>query len=392
MRLLRTAASALRLPQRTLQTQLALLYAAVFGISAVALAAVAVIFKPNFLVGSSCQEAPGAPGPAESCGRYAHLSFTGTIGHDAKQNVAGLAIVAILALLALGIGWLIAGRVLRPLRTITATAQDISARNLHQRLALSGPHDEFRRLGETLDGLFARLEASFQAQRHFVANASHELRTPLTAEKTVLQVALADPDATTATLRSACEKALQWNDQQERLIESLLTLAGSERGIEHWETFDLADIAGKVVLDHHQDAERLGIRIDTALAAAVAAGDPSLAESLMANLVDNAIRHNLDGGRVEISTAIIGGLAIVSVSNTGALIPPDEVDRLLHPFQRLGTERVGQAGGHGLGLAIVRAIAGVHGAALTANARADGGLDIKVSFPRTPAKALNPDH
>ena len=289
--------------------------------------------------------------------------------------------VAVLTVLALGIGWLIAGRVLRPLRTITATARDISAGNLHQRLAVDGPDDEFRQLGETLDGLFGRLEASFQAQRHFVANASHELRTPLTAEKTLLQVALADPDATTATLRSACEKALQWNDQQERLIDALLTLASSERGIERREPFDLADIAGKAILDRHQDAERRGIRIDAALTSAPATGDPALAERLLANLVGNAIRHNLERGRVEISTAITDGLALVTVSNTGPLVPPDEVDRLFQPFQRLGTQRLRQASGHGLGLAIVSAIVSVHGAVLTANPRPEGGLDITVSFP-----------
>jgi signal transduction histidine kinase len=382
MRLLNPAASALRLPRRTLRAQLALFYAAVFCTSAAALAAVAVIFKPNFLVGSSCMAAPHTPSHPDPCSQYAaHLSFAGTISHDAKQNVAGVAMVAVMAVLALGIGWLIAGRVLRPLRTITATARDISARNLHQRLAVDGPDDEFRQLGETLDGLFGRLEASFQAQRHFVANASHELRTPLTAEKTLLQVALADPDATTATLRSACEKALHWNVQQERLIDALLTLASSERGIERWEPFDLADIAGKAILDRHQDAERRGIRIDAALTSAPATGDPALAESLLANLVGNAIRHNLERGRVEISTAITDGLAVVTVSNTGPLIPPDEVDRLFQPFQRHGTQRLRQASGHGLGLAIVSAIVSVHGAALTANPRPEGGLDITVSFP-----------
>ena len=236
--------------------------------------------------------------------------------------------VVVLAVLALGVGWLIAGRILRPLRTITATARDISARNLHQRLALDGPDDEFRQLGETLDGLFGRLEASFQAQRHFVANASHELRTPLTAERTVLQVALADPDATAQTLRSACEKALKWGDQQERLIESLLTLASSERGVEQWEPFDLADIGRNVILDRHREAERRGIHVDAALSAAPATGDPALAESLMASLVSNAIRHNLDGGWVEVATDMTDGRAVVTVSNTGPLIPPDEVDRL----------------------------------------------------------------
>ncbi len=380
MRLLRTAAAGLRLPRRTLRTQLALLYAAVFCTSAAAVAAVAVIFKPNFLVHTSCTAAPGTPSHLMPCGQPGP-SFTGTIAHDASQNVAGMAMVAIMVLLALGVGWLIAGRVLRPLRTITATARDISARNLHQRLALDGPRDEFTELGETLDGLFGRLEASFGSQRHFVANASHELRTPLTAGRTVLQVALADPDASAQTLRSACEKALKWGDQQERLIESLLTLASSERGVERWEPFDLADIAGKVILDRHHEAERRGIRIDATLAAAPATGDPALAESLMANLVGNAIRHNLDGGRVEISTAITEGRAVVTVSNTGPLVAPDEVDRLFQPFQRLGTQRIRPASGHGLGLAIVRAIVSVHGAVLTPDARAEGGLDIKVSFP-----------
>jgi signal transduction histidine kinase len=214
-----------------------------------------------------------------------------------------------------------------------------------------------------------------------VANASHELRTPITAEKTLLQVALADPGATTVTLRSACQKALAWNDQQERLIDALLTLASSERGIERWESFNLADIAGKVILDRHSDAERRNIHIDPTLAAAPATGDPALADSLITNLVSNAIRHNLDGGRIEITTGITDGMAVITVSNTGPLVPPDEIDRLLQPFQRLGTQRLHHASGHGLGLAIVSAIASVHNADLTAGPRPEGGLDITVSFP-----------
>jgi signal transduction histidine kinase len=383
MRLPRTAASVLHLPRRTLRTQLALLYAALFCISAVALAAVAEIFKPNFLVHTASQAAPGTPGspghPMPCC--QAGPSFTSTVTHDASQNVAGVAMIVVLAVLALGVGWLIAGRVLRPLRTITATARDISARNLHQRLALDGPDDEFRQLGETLDGLFGRLEASFQAQRHFVANASHELRTPLTAERTVLQVALADPDATAQTLRSACETALKWGDQQERLIGSLLTLASSEGGVERWEAFDLADVGRNVILDRRREAERRGIQLDAALGAAPATGDPALAESLLANLVSNAIRHNLDGGWIEVATGMTDGRAVVTVSNTGPLIPPGEVDRLFQPFQQLGSQRAGPAGGHGLGLTIVRAIVTVHGATLTPRARPEGGLEITVSFP-----------
>jgi signal transduction histidine kinase len=369
-----------RLPRRTLRAQLALLYAALVCASFAAVAAVAVIFKPDFLVGTGCEAAPGTPGYLEPC-RRPGLSFVGTVSHDLEQNVAGAAVIAVVGILAVGIGWLIAGRVLRPLRSITSAARDISAGNLNQRLAVDGPDDEFRQLGETLDGLFGRLEASFQAQRHFVANASHELRTPLAAEKTLLQVALTDPEATTASLRSACEKALQWNDQQERLIDALLTLASSERGIDRWEPFDLADIAAKAVLDRRQDAERRGIRIDAALTPAPVTGDPALAESLMANLVSNAIRHNLDGGRVEISTAITNGRAVVTVANTGPPVPPDQVDRLFQPFQRQGTQRLRQAGGLGLGLAIVSAIASAHGAALMASPRPEGGLGITIGFP-----------
>ncbi len=369
------------LPRQTLRAQLALLYAAVFGLACIAVAGIVVIFNPDVQLGrSNC--AAASDGPIQgACSRQSGPSVISTVADNAKQNAGALAMVALFAILALALGWLIAGRVLRPLRTITATARDISAGNLHQRLAVAGPDDEFRQLGETLDGLFGRLEGSFQAQRHFVANASHEMRTPVAAEKTVLQVALADPDATIAMLRSACEKALQWNGQQERLIDSLLTLASSEREIERWEPFDLAGIAAKAVLDRHQDAGSRGIRLSTDLSAAPATGDPALAECLIANLVSNAVRHNVDGGRAEISTTITDGRAVVTVSNTGPLVPPDEIDRLFQPFQRLGTQRLHQAGGHGLGLAIVRAIVCVHGAELSARARAEGGLDISVSFP-----------
>jgi signal transduction histidine kinase len=393
MRLPFTAgASALRLPRRTLRAQLALLYAAVFGLSFVAVAAVAVIFKPNFLVHtSSSTGGTHRAGHLTACCRFAP-SFLGTITSHVSHHVEGVIAVAVIAMLAVGVGWLIAGRVLRPLRTITATAREISATNLNQRLAVDGPDDEFRQLGDTLDGLFGRLEGSFLAQRHFVANASHELRTPLTAEKTVLQVALADPDATTAALRSACEKALQWNGQQERLIDALLTLASSERGIEQSQPFDLAEIAAKAIMDCRQEAERRGIRIDAALTAAPATGDPQLAASLVANLVDNAVRHNIDGGRVEISTATTDGQATLAIRNTGSVIPPSEVDRLFRPFQRLDTERVSHAHGNGLGLAIVRAIAGAHGAAVAANARPDGGLDIQLSFPCSPGELPTAEH
>ena len=284
--------------------------------------------------------------------------------------------LALAVVASLGLGWLLAGRLLRPLQAIVATARDISATNLSRRLRTYGRDDEFSRLGETLNDLFARLEASFESQRHFVANAAHELRTPLAAERTVLQVALRDPDASVASLRAACDEVLQLGEQQQELIDALLTLAGSERGISRAEPFDLADVAGTVIAD---------VKIDARLGPAPAEGDPRLAESLVANLVGNAIRHNVPGGWASITTQTDGGRAVLRVSNSGPVIPPAEVDRLFQPFQRLGDERVrrrhSRDGGHGLGLAIVRAIAVAHGAELTAHARPEGGLDITVRFP-----------
>jgi len=297
-----------------------------------------------------------------------------------------VAALAVLVLLSVAFGWLLAGRLLRPVRVIAATARDISASNLSRRLRLGRGDDEFAMLGETLNDLFARLEASFQAQRHFVANASHELRTPLTAERTLLQVALADPDADAPALREVCEQVLALGGQTERLIDALLTLATGERGIERREPCDLAVLAERVLTPLAGVAGRRGVRLVAQLDPAPAAGDARLAESLIANLADNALRYNVPGGWAEIATATRDGHAVVSVRNTGPVVPPQEIGRLFQPFQRLGTERVQSAGGngaggHGLGLAIAAAIADAHGASVAARAREGGGMDITVAFP-----------
>jgi signal transduction histidine kinase len=355
--------SLFRLPRVTLRVQLALLYAGFLTCGA------ALLLVPILTIHQAVPE--GADGRV----------LAGIQANTDAQVIRAVATLAGLIMLSLAAGWLIAGRFLRPLRTITVTAQDISARNLNRRLALTGRNDEFKDLGDTLDGLFERLEASFESQRHFVANASHELRTPLAAERTLLQVTLADPEATVDTLRETCQQVLVLGDQQERLIEALLTLASSERGVEQWEPFELADIAGQVIDERRQEAERRGIHLQAALTAAPATGDPSLAESLVANLVDNAIRHNVPGGRAEVSTTMTDGRAVIRVTNTGTVIPPAELDRLFQPFQQLGHERIRHGDRYGLGLAIVRAIAAAHKATITATARPEGGLDLEVSFP-----------
>jgi signal transduction histidine kinase len=215
-------------------------------------------------------------------------------GSDLRQVLiqapAALAVVTVLALV---LGWLVAGRVLRPLATITVAARRISATNLHRRLALSGPDDELKALGDTLDDLFARLEASFEAQRHFVASASHELRTPLTRERTMLQVALDDPGTTAEAWRSTALDVLASNAEQEGLIEALLALAISEGGLDRHEPVDLAAVTGEVLLGRRREASRRGLYVEAAIGAAILDGDPLLTERLAANLIDNAVCHNI---------------------------------------------------------------------------------------------------
>jgi signal transduction histidine kinase len=345
-----------------LRTQLTLLYAIPFGVSGAALLTIP-------LLGAN-QTSPAGSNPASPADDVGDPTT-----HIHPVLIASAIGLLVMIVVAIGLGYWIAGRFLRPLRTITATAQDISASNLHQRLGLRG-HDEFVALAATLDDLFERLEASFESQRNFVANASHELRTPLTAERALLQVALADPEATVDTLRTTCHDLVDLSEHQERLIDALLTLASTERGIEQCEPVDLARIVTDTV-----DTHQTGV-IRATLNPATMAGDPRLIESLVANLIENALRHNVPGGWVSVDTSTLDGRAHLRVGNSGPVIQPDDVERLFQPFQRL-EGRVRRIEGHGLGLAIVRAIATAHGASLAATARPEGGLSVEVTFEQS---------
>jgi signal transduction histidine kinase len=263
----------------------------------------------------------------------------------------------------------------------TSAAQTISAGNLHERLRLTGGDDEFKQLGDTFDELLARLEASFAAQRRFVANAAHELRTPLTLERTLLQVALADPKATTASLRATCAELLAAGREQEQLIDALLTLATSQRGLEARQPIDLAVAARVVIESARAEAEQHGLGLSSALGEAHTNGDPTLIERLIGNLIDNAIGYNEPGGRVEIRTASVDLRAVLSVANTGPLVPSQEIERLFEPFQQLARERTASGLHRGLGLSIVRAIATAHDGTITAEPNPDGGLVVTVSLP-----------
>ncbi|HZC30769.1 MAG TPA: HAMP domain-containing sensor histidine kinase [Gaiellaceae bacterium] len=289
---------------------------------------------------------------------------------------SGIAL-AIMAVLSIWLGWLIAGRALRPLRTITNAARDISASNLHKRLALDGPDDELKQLGTTFDGLLGRLEASFDAQRQFVANASHELRTPLTVERTLLEVALGDPEPTVESLQRVCRQVLAVGEQQEHLIEALLTLSRSQRGLDRREPVDLAAITAAA----STAVDRDGLSFDTTFEPACTTGDARLVERLVANLVGNAVLHNVEHGAVEVRTATRDGRAVLRVANTGPKISPGERTRLFQPFQRLHVERTRGVDGLGLGLSIVDAIARAHDAVVTTVVPPSGGLEIEIGFP-----------
>ena len=290
--------------------------------------------------------------------------------------------LAVTAVAAAILGWFASGRVLRPLREMTDTARTISAGNLSERLALTGPDDEFKHLGDTLDDLLARLEASFESQRRFVANASHELRTPLTLERTLLQVALADPDATVASLRETCRELLDSSRDQEQLLEALLTLASSERALDRREPTRPRP-GGRRGAGHPAPRGRgaAACELDSDLAPAPMRGDPALVSRLIANLLDNAVRYNDPGGRVVIRTATQNGHAVVSVVNTGPTVDPDQVTQMFEPFHRLTGRTQSGDGHHGLGLSIVSAIASAHGAAISAEPQVTGGLAVTVAFP-----------
>jgi signal transduction histidine kinase len=301
---------------------------------------------------------------------------------NGRHFAVGAALVALVAVcVAVAVAWWVAGRFLRPLREMNESAQEISASNLHRRLGVAGPDDELTDLGRTLDELFGRLEGSFESQRRFVANASHELRTPLAGQRTLLQVALADPDASSESLRLACEEVLALGERQERLIDALLTLASSEQGIEYRESLDLAVVVEGVVASRRELAARVGVMLQVSLAPAAASGDVSLIESLVANLLDNALEYNVPGGIVEVATSRSGDESRVAISNTGPVVAAADVDRLFGAFQRLGPDRISRSSGHGLGLAIVKAIADAHGAVVTAVPRPEGGLHVVVSLP-----------
>jgi signal transduction histidine kinase len=359
----------------TVRLKMTLLYAGVVFVAGALLLSVSyVLVRQNLTDTSNLRNLPASNWDYNVAAQH-------EIAQDALARLRTQYAIALAAMTGLSVllGWVMAGRVLRPLQRITATAKRVSQDNLDERIGLEGPRDELKELADTFDGMLGRLSGAFASQRRFVANASHELRTPLTVIRTELEVTLADPNATTAELRTMAETVRDATLATERLIQALLTLARSEGGVQRRDPVDLAEGARAALAQMGNEAAARDIAMRPTLDPAPVRGDRRLLERLVANLVENAVRHNHAGGVVEVRTSHVAGRSTVEVRNDGDVIPPEALASLLEPFQRL--DRGARGDGVGLGLSIVRSVAEAHGGAVELRARPSGGLVVRVSLP-----------
>jgi signal transduction histidine kinase len=372
----------------TVRARLTLLYTALFAVCGAIVVAVSYTLVARLAPQGQSQQAPASfvalchsehPNPRlfAKCNAYFLLKGAQhqrdvTLSHLLQYSLITLAVVIALAAI---LGWIAAGRALRPVHLITAAARAASEHNLSERVALQGPRDELSELADTFDEMLDRLQAAFEGQQRFIANASHELRTPLTVMRTTVDVVLDNPDSTPGELRRMAVDIRGAVDHAQHLIAALLILARNERGLAVHEQVDLATAAEDVL-----DTADLGNRqVHATLESAVISGDPVLTEHLIANLVDNAIRYNADAGEIWISTRTAAGNSQLTVTNTGPVISRAEADRIFQPFQRL-SDRASHEG-FGLGLTIVASIAAIHGGTATAQPRDQGGLSVTVTIP-----------
>jgi signal transduction histidine kinase len=381
-----------RRPRLTIRARLTLLYTGLFALCGSIVVAVSYILVARLEPHGQGQQAPArflarcrseqlSPHPNDrllaKCSAYFQLQGARhqrdvTLSHLLQYSLITLAVVIALAAI---LGWIAAGRALRPVHRITAAARAASEHNLSARVALRGPRDELHELAETFDEMLDRLQVAFEGQRRFIASASHELRTPLAVMGATVDVVLDNPASTPADLREMATDVRAAVDHAEHLIGALLILAHNERGLTVHDEVDLATVAEDVL----DTAAMRDLRVHATLEPAVISGDPVLVERLVANLVDNAVRYNTAAGEIWVSTLTVAGKSHLTVANTGPPIRPADVDRIFQPFRRLN-DRASQEG-FGLGLTIVASIAEVHGGIATARPRNDGGLSITVTIP-----------
>ncbi len=289
--------------------------------------------------------------------------------------------LGLITIVSFGLSWWMAGRVLRPVHRITDAARRLSEQTLHRRINLQGPDDELKELADTFDAMLARLEAAFTSQRRFVANASHELRTPLATERVLIDEALANRSAQPEDFRSILEQLRVNSEETERLVDALLVLARSERGIEQWSDIDLAATAESALAAAAPEAALKGVEIRSNLIPVIVKGDPGLLDRLVGNVVENGIRHNFSGGWVEVTTRRAGSRAFLDVANTGQVLDGATVATLIEPFRRASPDRSADDGGFGLGLSIVDSVVNAHQGSMTLRPRPGGGLVVRVQLP-----------
>ncbi|GLZ34351.1 two-component sensor histidine kinase [Lentzea sp. NBRC 105346] len=298
---------------------------------------------------------------------------------DALHSLLVWSIVALVvaALLAVALGWVVAGRVLAPLQSITATAHRLEAERLDQRINLDGPDDELKELADTFDGMLDRLAGAFDSQKRFVANASHELRTPLAVQRTLIEVSMAGPEST-PELERLGRHLLDANERSERLIDGLLQLARSDRGLATRGPVRLDRIVDEEIESCADMAAEHDVEIKSFVRRSVVEGDPVLLEQLVGNLLRNAIVHNVPGGHVDVRLD-----EVLTITNTGPVVPADAVPGLFEPFRRLRADRTGGVSGSGLGLSIVRSVVRAHQGAVRARPNGGGGLVVEVNLRET---------
>ncbi len=366
-----------RRPRRTIRVRLAVLFFVVFLASGVVLLGVTIALWQSRTVNQTAQPVPSGSLQNPATGITQHSS-------DRHQLLIASAIaLVVMALLSLAIGWLVAGRFLRPVRRITATTREISATNLHERLNITGPDDELKELADTFDELLDRLERSFAFERQFVANAAHELRTPLAGMRISLDVAMAKPGPVPPQIVTLTDRLRRELDHVDRLLESFLTLAQSQQAVPaETSTVSVAELA-RAAIERRSDAIaalRLTVEEQGPSGARIT-GSETLLSRMVGNVIDNSIDHNEQAGWVRVTTAVEDGRAQLVVENGGPVLLPAQVAQLTQPFRRVGAERTGSDNGAGLGLAIVASIVEVHAGTLDLHARADGGLRVSITLP-----------
>jgi len=370
-----------RLPRRTIRVRLAVLFCAVFLASGAVLLAVTVAVWQGNTGNLTAHAVPVSGASPQNPGN----GVTTQHSSDKHQLLFAAAIgLAVMSGVSLAAGWLVAGRFLRPLRTITATTRQISATNLHERLNLSGPDDELKELADTFDQLLDRLDRSFAFERQFVANASHELRTPLAAMRTSLDVAMAKPGPVPPHLRTLDDRLRHGLNHVDRLLESFLTLAHSQHEpIGDESTVSLAKLAQLAIARRADTISAMGLDVEQQPRRdGWVTGSDTLLSRMVENLIDNAVGHNQPDGWVRVRTGDEGDRAQLVVENGGPVLDGDQVTALTEPFRRIGAERTGSDNGSGLGLTIVSSIVEVHGGTLDLKALAGGGLRVSIALPR----------